>query len=256
MDFSFEIVWKILQSSGPSLLLGVQNTLLVALSGTIIGLVIGLVVGGLKAIKVDASSSKLVKTIKKIYDVLSTVYIEVFRGTPMMVQAVFIYYALLKVIKWSPLVAGIFVISINTGAYMSEIIRSGIQSVDKGQTEAARSLGMSNIQNMMLVVLPQAIKNAFPAIGNEFIVNIKDSSVLSVIAITELMYQGNKIAGSVFRFPETFFIIACIYLILTTTTSFILHLVEEKLNHTRTSFPHSDSTSSSISLPRNGKRVK
>lgn len=256
MDFSFEIVWKILQSSWPSLLLGVRNTLLVALSGTIIGLVIGLVVGGLKAIKADANSSQFVKICKKVYDVLSTVYIEVFRGTPMMVQAVFIYYSLLKVVKWTPFVAGIFVISINTGAYMSEIIRSGIQSVDKGQTEASRSLGMSNIQTMMLVILPQAIKNAFPAIGNEFIVNIKDSSVLSVIAITELMFQGNKIAGSIYKFPETFFIIACIYLILTTVTAFILHLVEARLNHTHTSFPHSDSTSSSIGLPRNGKRVK
>ncbi len=249
----FEVIAKIIQTFWPSLLLGVQNTLIVALSGTIIGLIIGLVIGGLKAIKVDDSSSKLVKTIKKIYDVISTIYIEVFRGTPMMVQAVFIYYSFLKVFKWGPFLAGIVVISINTGAYMSEIIRSGIQSVDKGQTEAARSLGMSNIQTMMLVVLPQAIKNAFPAIGNEFIVNIKDSSVLSVIAITELMYQGNKIAGSNYKFPETFFVVACIYLILTTTTSFILHIIEGKMNHTRTSFPQSDSSSKSVHL---AKRVK
>lgn len=254
MDFN--AILKILTKYWPSLWLGVQNTLLVALVGTLIGLVIGLIVGGFKAIKVDDTAPKLVKFGKKIYDIVATIYIEVFRGTPMMVQALFIYYSLLKVFNWSPIVAGMFVISINTGAYMSEIIRSGIQSVDKGQIEAARSLGMSNIQTMLLVVLPQAVKNAFPAIGNEFIVNIKDSSVLSVITLTELMFQANRIAGSVYKFPETYFITACVYLMLTVTMSFILHLIEGRFTNTRTSFPHSDSTSSSMGLPRNGKRVK
>lgn len=253
----FDAIVKILTKYGPSLWLGVQNTLLVALVGTIVGLVIGLVIGGLKAIKVDSTASSLAKVVKKIYDIFATIYIEVFRGTPMMVQALFIYYALLKIFNWTPIVAGMFVISINTGAYMSEIIRAGIQSVDKGQTEAARSLGMSNIQTMLLVILPQAVKNAFPAIGNEFIVNIKDSSVLSVITLTELMFQANRIAGSVYKFPETYFVTACIYLILTVTMSFILHIIEGRLSNTRTSYPHSDSTSSSVVvLPRNGKRVK
>lgn len=237
MDFN--VIANILTKYWPSLLLGVQSTLLVALVGTIVGLVIGLIVGGLKAIEVDSNARPLMKIVKKIYDILSTIYIEVFRGTPMMVQALFIYYALLKVVGWTPIVAGMFVISVNTGAYMSEIIRSGIQAVDKGQTEAARSLGMSGVQTMMLVVLPQAIRNAFPSIGNEFIVNIKDSSVLSVISLTELMFQANRIAGSVYKFPETYFLTACIYLVLTVTMSFILHKIEHRMNRTRTSFPQS-----------------
>ena len=148
----------------------------------------------------------------------------------MMVQAVFIYYALLDYIHWTTMEAAIVVISINTGAYMAEIIRSGIQAVDPGQTEAARSLGMSNAQTMFHVVLPQAIRNAFPSIGNEFIVNIKDSSVLMIISITELMFQAKSIAGSTFHFTETYFIEAVIYLILTTITSLILNGIEKRMN--------------------------
>jgi len=226
----------------PSLWLGIKTTLLISLTGTLIGLLIGLLVGGLKAIEVEETSPSYVKIFKKIYDFLSTVYIEVFRGTPMMVQAVFIYYLLKPALGWTPVIAGIFIISVNTGSYMSEIIRSGIQSVDKGQKEAARSLGMSSIQTMRYVILPQAIKNSFPSMGNEFIVNIKDSSVLNAISVTELYFQSNSIAGSLFKFKETFFVTACVYLILTTTTSFILKKIEKKLNNTQTSFPASQTT--------------
>ncbi|MCF0109120.1 MAG: amino acid ABC transporter permease [Erysipelotrichaceae bacterium] len=231
----------------PSFLLGIKTTLMVALSGTLIGLVIGLIVGGIKAIELDKNASGFARVVKKIYDVIATIYIEVFRGTPMMVQAMFLYYLLKPVLNWENFGASIFVISVNTGAYMSEIIRSGIQSVDRGQTEAARSLGMSSMQTMMLVVLPQAIKNAFPAIGNEFIVNIKDSSVLTIISITELMFQGKSVAGTTYRVVETYFVVACIYLCLTLATSFILRLIEKKMNNTRSSYPQS------VTLPRNMK---
>ncbi len=230
----------------PSILLGIRTTLLIALLGTFLGLGLGLVVGGFKAIQLDQNASKPVKFIKKVYDILSTVYIEVFRGTPMMVQALFLYYLLRPVFNWSPDVAAIFVISVNTGAYMSEIVRSGIQAVDKGQSEAARSLGMSSIQTMMLVVLPQAIRNAFPAIGNEFIVNIKDSSVLMVLSVTELMFQIKSISGSNFKFVETYFVAACIYLCLTLITSCLLRLVEKKLNNTTHSYPASVTVPGSI----------
>lgn len=252
MDFA--IILKIITKDYMSILLGVQNTLMVALIGTTVGLVIGLLVGGLKAIKVDENASLIIKVIKKVYDIVSTIYIEVFRGTPMMIQALFIYYALLKIFNWNPLIAGMFVISINTGAYMSEIVRGGIQSVDQGQTEAARSLGMTNMQTMMLVVLPQAIRNAFPAIGNEFIVNIKDSSVLSVIALTELMFQGSRIAGRNYRFTETYFVIGCVYLVLTLTMSFILRVVEKKMNKTKTSYPQSMTSSQSMSMATQGEQ--
>lgn len=241
MDASFfQTVWKIITTYWPSLLLGVRTTLIVAIFGTAVGFLIGLLIGGFRAVRLDYTASKISRFFKKLFDVITSIYIGIFRGTPMMVQAVFIYYALLSVIHWDKMTAALFVISVNTGAYMSEIIRSGIQSVDPGQTEAARSLGMSNSQSMMNVVLPQAIRNAFPAIGNELIVNIKDSSVLMIISITELMFQAKSIAGTNYKFTETYFVEACIYLILTTIASLILNAVERHMNQTKTSIPQSD----------------
>ena len=243
---------SILITFWPSLLLGVQTVLLIAFSGTIIGLLIGLIVGGLRAIKVEKGS--FIYYIKVMYDILAKCYVEIFRGTPMMVQAVFIYYWLKPAFGWTPIIAGIFVISINTGAYMAEIIRAGIQSVDVGQTEASRSLGMSAQQTMISVILPQAIKNAFPAIGNEFIVNIKDSSVLNVISVTELFFQAKSIAGSLYKYEETFLVTAFVYLILTIATSSILHLVEKRINNTKTSYPSSSTTTGLVKVDHGGKR--
>jgi len=232
----------------PSIFLGVRTTLQIALTGTTIGLFLGLFVGGLKAIKVEKQAPKIIKILKKIYDTIATIYIEIFRGTPMMIQAVFLYYALLKVFNWDYNTAGLFVVSINTGAYMSEIIRSGIQSIDNGQVEAARSLGMTSIQTMMSVVLPQAIKNAFPAIGNEFIVNIKDTSVLSIISVTELMFQSKRIAGSTYQYTNTYFVAACVYLVLTLTCSLILRYIEHRMNNIKTSIPQSDTNVASMKI--------
>ena len=248
---SLEKCLEILIRYRKSFLLGIRTTLLVALIGTLIGLVIGLFVGGVKAIKPDKTSSKATKITKKIIDTIITIYIEVFRGTPMMVQAVFIYYLVYtNLFKWDKMVAAIFVISINTGAYMAEIVRAGIQAVDPGQNEAARSLGMSSMQTMMDVVLPQAIRNAFPAIGNELIVNIKDSSVLMIISITELMFQSNSIAGTTYRFTETYFVTAMIYLMMTVVSSIVLNAIEKKLNNTKTSLPQSDTDFRSMSIAR------
>lgn len=239
---------QILTKYAPSLLLGVRTTMIIALIGTGCGFILGLVVGGIKVIRLDLTSSKASRIFKKIIDFIITVYITIFRGTPMMVQAVFIYYALLDVIHWNNFTAACFVITVNTGAYMAEIIRSGIQAVDIGQTEAARSLGMSNAQTMFSVVLPQAIKNAFPAIGNELIVNIKDSSVLMIISITELMFQSKSIAGSTFQFTTVYFIEAMMYLILTSVCALILNLIEKKLNNdTTVSLPMSSTEPRSIS---------
>lgn len=113
---------------------------------------------------------------------------------------------------------------------MAEIIRAGIQSIDDGQYEAARSIGMNNTQAMIKIILPQAIRNAFPAIGNEFVVNIKDTSVLNVISVTELFFQSNSVAGIVFRYRDTFLVTAVIYLFLTFTTTQILRAIERKLD--------------------------
>ena len=154
----------------------------------------------------------------------------------MMVQAIFLYYLWLNFFKLFPLLgsyrltAGIVIVSINTGAYMAEIIRAGIQSLDKGQNEAARSIGMSNFQAMFYIILPQAIKNAFPAIGNEFVVNIKDTSVLNVIGATELFFQSSTVAGNTYRFSETFFVAALIYLVLTFSTTRVLAVIERRMN--------------------------
>ena len=233
--------------------MGIRTTLIVAIIGTLIGLLIGLLAGGIRAIRPDKTLSKGKKALKVFIDLLIKIYIEVFRGTPMMVQAVFIYYLVYtNIVHWDKMVAAIFVISINTGAYMAEIVRAGIQAVDPGQNEAARSLGMSSMQTMMDIVLPQAIRNAFPAIGNELIVNIKDSSVLMIISITELMFQSNSIAGTTYRFTETYFVTAFIYLCLTGISSIILNAIEKKLNHTKTSLPQSDTDIKSISIAKEG----
>lgn len=244
----WQICINIFRTYAPSFLLGVRTTLIVSLSGTLIGLAIGLVIGGFRAVRLDYTASFAAKAVKKIFDLLTKLYIDVFRGTPMMVQAVFLYYALLNVIHWDKMTAAVAVISINTGAYMAEIIRSGIQAVDHGQTEAARSLGMSNAQTMMNVVLPQAIRNAFPAIGNEFIVNIKDSSVLMIISISDLMFQAKSIAGTTYKFEQTYFVTAAIYFILTTAASVILNFIEKRMNNQTVSLPQSDTSPSSMAL--------
>lgn len=226
----FETVKEIFLQYYPLFWDGVQVTMLLALSGTILGLFIGLVVGALKAIKPEPRDSGLVKALKKIMGFILSVYIEFFRGTPMMVQAVFLFYCLKPYLGWSPMVAGVCIISVNTGAYMAEIIRSGIQSVDRGQIEGARSIGMTNVQTMFSIVLPQALRNAFPAVINEFVINIKDSSMLSVIMVADLFFQGNSAAGSLFKYTETFFIIALIYLCLTFITSRVLMYIEKRMN--------------------------
>ena len=250
---SFSKCIEILIKYHKSFLLGIRTTLIVALIGTLIGLLIGLLAGGIRAIRPDKTLSKGKKALKVFIDLLIKIYIEVFRGTPMMVQAVFIYYLVYtNIVHWDKMVAAIFVISINTGAYMAEIVRAGIQAVDPGQNEAARSLGMSSMQTMMDIVLPQAIRNAFPAIGNELIVNIKDSSVLMIISITELMFQSNSIAGTTYRFTETYFVTAFIYLCLTGISSIILNAIEKKMNHTKTSLPQSDTDVKSISIAKEG----
>lgn len=220
----------IYQRYAPLFWAGARTTLLISLSATVIGLIIGLFVASIRNIKFTPKDSLISKITKRLLWLLATVYIEVFRGTPMMVQAVFMYHGLRQYLMWTPIQAGIFIVSVNTGAYMAEIIRAGIQSIDDGQYEAARSIGMNNRQSMIKIILPQAIRNAFPAIGNEFVVNIKDTSVLNVISVTELFFQSNSVAGIVFRYRDTFMVTALIYLILTFTTTQILRYIERKLD--------------------------
>lgn len=241
-DDLFGAAYYIVQRYAPLFLFGARNTLIIALSGTIIGLIIGLGVGILRSLPVFPYDSKLKKYTVKAVKIATSFYVEIFRGTPMMVQAIFIYYAFLPLFKNSKLFAGIVIVSINTGAYMAEIVRAGIQSLDKGQNEAARSIGMDNFQTMLFIILPQAIKNAFPAIGNEFVVNIKDTSVLNVIGVTELYFQSISVAGINYRYSDTFFVTALIYLVLTYSTTMLLKYIEGKMNLTGFDGPSSSTT--------------
>ena len=217
---------------GPLFLRGTANTLLIAVTGTILGFLLGLLVAIARTIHLGPKASSWKRVPVKILHAVLGVYIEVFRGTPMIVQAMVIYYGALQYLglDMPRLVAAIFIVSINTGAYMAEIIRGGIISIDKGQTEAAHSIGLTHWQTMVSVVLPQAIRNIMPSIGNEFVVNIKDSSVLNVISVTELFFQAKSATGAYFRYFETYFIIALIYLTLTFSITRILRLIEKKMD--------------------------
>ena len=227
----------LLQKYGMLFLRGTGMTLLIALTGTVFGFIIGLLVAIVRATSPmpslgrKSAAAAVRDALLKAVQLLLGAYIQVFRGTPMIVQAVVIYFgAQYAGIYMDTTFAAIFIISINTGAYMAEIIRGGIVSVDKGQFEAAHAIGMTHWQTMTTVVLPQAIRNILPSVGNELIVNIKDSSVLNVISVSELFFQAKSAAGAYYRYFEVYFIIAVIYLILTLTVSRILRFIEQKMD--------------------------
>ncbi|MCI5771355.1 MAG: amino acid ABC transporter permease [Clostridiales bacterium] len=228
----FGWVSLIVQQYGPLFLKGTGYTMLIALTGTVAGFLIGLLVAILRTVPVSEKDPAVKKIGMKILSVLLNVYIEVFRGTPMIVQAMVIYYGAMMYmgVRMQTLGAAILVISINTGAYMAEIIRGGILSVDKGQKEAAHAIGLTHWQSMVHVVLPQAVRNIMPSIGNEFVVNIKDSSVLNVISVSELFFVSKAAAGTYARYFEAFFVTAVIYLFLTFTVTRLLRLAEKKLD--------------------------
>jgi len=214
----------------PMLLRGAGLTLYISIIGTILGSIVGLLVGVVRTIPRPEKRIKII--FYKLINVILSIYIEFFRGTPMIVQAMVIYYgsALAFNIDMNVKVAAIFIVSINTGAYMSEIVRGGIVSIDKGQFEAAHAIGMNHIQTMFNVILPQVIRNILPATGNEFVINIKDTSVLSVISVSELFYQTKTIAGTNFKYFESFFVACILYLIMTFTITRILRLIERKMD--------------------------
>ncbi|NMA70146.1 MAG: amino acid ABC transporter permease [Desulfitobacterium sp.] len=227
---SFEWIIRIATENWPLFLRGAGITLLIAIIGTIIGAFIGLVIGVIRTIPEPERGLK--KILLKVTNFILACYIEFFRGTPMMVQAMVIYYgsALAFGVDIDKLWAAIIIVSINTGAYMAEIVRGGIISIDKGQFEAAHAIGMNHFQTMTTIVLPQAIRNILPATGNEFIINIKDTSVLNVIAVSELFFTTNSIAGSNFRYFEAFSIACLLYLVMTFTVTRILRYMERKLD--------------------------
>lgn len=197
---------------------GAKLTILLAFFAVILGTVFGLVLSLMRL-----STVKLLK-------VVATAYIEIIRGTPMLVQLYIIYYGLPSMgIQLPDMVAGIVTLSINSSAYVAEIIRAGIEAVDKGQMEAARSLGMSRSMAMREIIIPQAFKNILPALGNEFIVVIKESSIVSIIGIHELMYNADTVRGNIFKPFEPLIVAAIMYFVMTFTLSKLMGIVERRL---------------------------
>jgi putative lysine transport system permease protein len=209
---------------------GAGMTLYISILGTIFGTVIGLIIGSIRTIPVPDRGIK--KIILWLVNTILSMYVEFFRGTPMIVQASVIYYGSLMAlgIDMNRTFAAVFIVSINTGAYMAEIIRGGIISIDKGQFEAAHAIGMNHRKTMLNVVLPQVMRNILPALGNEFVINIKDTSVLNVISVTELFFQTKSITGINYKYFETYFVTCIMYLIMTLTITRILRRIERKMD--------------------------
>ncbi|MBR6756718.1 MAG: amino acid ABC transporter permease [Peptococcaceae bacterium] len=225
-------VLKIWKEYAPALWDGTITTLTIAIIGTLVGLGIGLVIGIYKTIPISPKDNIIKRVSYKIVDFILSAYIEIIRSTPMMVQAMLFYYGIAMVfnIQLNILLSGLIIVSVNTGAYMSEIVRGGIISIDHGQYEAAHSIGMTHTQTMSKIVLPQAIRNIMPSIGNEFIINIKDSCVLSVIGVTELFYVSKYAAGATFHYFETFSITLIYYFVLCFTITKILRYLEKRMD--------------------------
>ena len=241
----FSKIGDIFANNYKLLLAGVISTIILSVFGTVVGLFLGIFIAYGKNIKPKATAPKLQKVGLNVVKWICQIYSVVLRGTPMMVQALIFKYGCAAFgLNWDnvrfPSVisdvfngwffAGLIVITLNTAAYMSEIVQSGLNGVDMGQVEGARSLGMNNADTSFFVVLPQAIRNALPTIGNELIVNIKDSSVLNVIATTEFFYRMKTISTASYAFLEGYLILAIIYLILTLIAAGVLKLIEKKLD--------------------------
>ena len=219
-------------------LTGIQNTLILAVAATLAGCLIGLVCGVLNTIPYTQNDHPAKRFALKLLRVLIRIYVEVFRGTPMVLQAVFIFYGLPYFTDgaiafkgmtgiWA---AALIVVSINTGAYMAESVRGGIISIDPGQTEGAKAIGMTHVQTMVNVIMPQALRNIIPQIGNNFIINIKDTSVMFVIGFVEFFATHRNIVGvNLLYFPSA--VIEMVgYLTLTLLASFGLRALEKWLD--------------------------
>ena len=226
------LLWK---NYWPMYLNGVKNTLILALAATAIGCVIGLICGILNTIPYTKQDPLPKRFILKLIRVLVRIYVEVFRGTPMVLQAVFIVYGLPyftnNALRFDNIwVAAILIVSINTGAYMAESVRGGIVSIDPGQTEGAKAIGMTHVQTMTSVILPQAIRNIIPQIGNNYIINVKDTSVMFIVSFTEFFAAHRYIVGVNNKYFPSAVIEMIGYLIMTLVASFILRWVEKRMD--------------------------
>ena len=205
--------------------------MLIAVISTAVGCLIGFGVGIVQTTPAD-KAHPVKYILMKLVRFLLDAYVEIFRGTPMMVQAMFIYYGLAQLfnIHLGTMEAALFIVSINTGAYMAETVRGGILSIDPGQTEGAKAIGMTHVQTMNAVILPQALRNIMPQIGNNLIINIKDTCVLSVIGTVELFFATKSVAGAMYTYFEAFTITMAIYFVLTFSCSRLLRLWESRMD--------------------------
>ena len=211
----------LLKDSFPSLLSGLGVTIEIAVISLILAVVLGIILGIF-----SISSSKILKGI-------ATVYIYIVRGTPLMIQALFLFFGVGQAfgIRFDPMVAAIITLTINASAYMAEIFRGGIQAIDNGQMEAARSLGLSYSKTMRKVILPQAVKIMIPSILNQFIVTLKDTSILTVISVRELTESGKIIIARNYKSLQMYAIVACMYFILITVLTLVSSYIERKISY-------------------------
>lgn len=226
---------KLWTKYGSAYINGIENTLILALTATLIGCVIGFVCGVLNTIPCAKNDSGVKKFFVGLIRVIVRIYVEVFRGTPMVLQAVFIYYGLPyftdNAVKFSSIwSAAILVVSINTGAYMAESVRGGIISIDPGQTEGAKAIGMTHVKTMTSVILPQALRNIMPQIGNNFIINVKDTSVMFIIGFPDFFAAHRASVGASYLYFPSATVEMIGYLTMTLLASFLLRWIEKKLD--------------------------
>ena len=228
-------IGKLWSRYGGSYITGMRNTLVLALVATVIGCVIGFVCGVLNTIPYTKNDPLPKRFLLKLIRVIVRVYVEVFRGTPMVLQAVFVYYGLPyftdNALKFTSIwAAAVLVVSINTGAYMAESVRGGIISIDPGQTEGAKAIGMTHVQTMLNVILPQALRNIMPQIGNNFIINVKDTSVMFIIGFPDFFAAHRAAVGASYLYFPSATVEMIGYLSMTLIASFLLRWVEKKLD--------------------------
>ena len=203
---------------------GLQNTLLIAVCGLIIGILIGTIIATVRVLP-------KYKVLPRVLNGICSFYVALFRGTPMVVQLLVFYYVLLPIIGWNinGVQVSMLVFGLNSGAYISEIMRSGIQSVDPGQMEAGRAVGLSFGASMTKIVIPQAVKNILPTLGNEFITLIKETSVVSFVGATDLYVAFNNMGSNSYEFMVPYLVMALIYIVLVVFISLLVKLLERSL---------------------------
>ena len=228
----FTDIGSIWAKYGTVYLTGILNTLILATVATLIGCIIGFLCGILQTIPFSRSDLLVKRILLQALRAVIRVYVEVFRGTPMILQAVFIYYGMpyfFGVSFTNIWTVSIIVVSINTGAYMAESVRGGIMSIDAGQFEGAKAIGMNHFQTMLYIVLPQTLRSIMPQIGNNYIINVKDTSVMFIIGFQDFFAVHKMVSGAVFKYFPSAVVEMGGYLFLTLLASFLLRRLEKKL---------------------------